>query len=177
MAAADHSVAVKRAGFRLQPVLELRRTQERAAAAASARAAQSAVDADRRAAEYETTLATAVLPRSLSSSDFRAAMTLLGVAATDASDARAAATASAEQAEAVRAQWTAAAQRTKALERLRERHREAQQHAEAAAEERAADDLVTGRAGRSAAMTMTAETMTAETMTAETTTEEVPWTD
>jgi flagellar export protein FliJ len=149
---------MKKAAFRLQPVLELRRTQERAAAAASARAAQAAADADRRAAGYEAALATASLPRSLPSGDFLAAMTLLRVAATDASDARAAATASAEQAAAVRAQWTAAAQRTKALERLRERHLEAQRHAEAAAEERAVDDLVTGRAGRTA-------------------TEEVPWTD
>ncbi len=149
---------MKKAAFRLQPVLELRRTQERAAAAASARAAQAAADADRRASGHEAALATASLPRSLPSGDFLAAMTLLRVAATDASDARAAATASAEQAAAVRAQWTAAAQRTKALERLRERHLEAQRHAEAAAEERAVDDLVTGRAGRTA-------------------TEEVPWTD
>ncbi|MGY2127648.1 flagellar export protein FliJ [Blastococcus sp. SYSU DS0617] len=149
---------MKRAGFRLQPVLELRRTQEHAAAAASATAARAAADAARRATEYETALATAELPRSLPSGDFLAAMTLLRIAATDASDARAAATASAEQAEAVRAQWTAAAQRTKAMERLRERHLEAQRSAEAAAEERAVDDLVTGRAGRG----------TAE--------EEVPWT-
>ncbi len=149
---------MKKTAFRLQPVLELRRTQERAAAVASARAAQAATDADRRASEYETTLAGASLPPSLSSGDFLAALTILRFAATDASDARAAAVASAEQAEAVRAQWTAAAQRTKALERLRERHREAQQHAEAAAEERAVDDLVTGRAGRAP-------------------TEEVPWTD
>lgn len=157
MAAADRAVLVKKAAFRLQPVLELRRTQERAAAAASAQAARAAADADRRATEYETTLAGASLPPSLSSGDFLAALTILRVAATDASDARAAAVASAEQAEAVRAQWTAAAQRTKALERLHERHREAQRHAEAAAEERAVDDLVTGRAGRAP-------------------TEEVPWT-
>ena len=149
---------MKQAPFRLQPVLELRRTEERAAAVASARAAQAAVDAADRATDHETTLASAVLPRSLGAGDFVAAMTLLRIAATDASDARAAAIASAEQAEAVRAQWTAAAQRTKALERLRERHREAQQRAEAAAEERAVDDLVTGRAGRAP-------------------TEEVPWTD
>jgi len=158
VAAADRAL-VKKAAFRLQPVLELRRTQERAAAVASARAAAAAVDAEQRATGYESTLATASLPRSLPSGDFLAAMTVLRFAATDASDARAAAIAAAEQAEAVRAQWTAAAQRTKALERLRERHREAQQHAEAAAEERAADDLVTGRAGRA------------------TTEEEVPWTD
>jgi flagellar protein FliJ len=149
---------VKRAGFRLQPVLELRRTQERAAAADAARAARSAADADRAAAEREHAVATSVLPRRLSSGDFVAAMVLLRTAATDASDARALATASAEQAEAVRAEWTAAAQRTKALERLRERHLEAQRHAEAAAEERAVDDLVTGRAGR-------------------TKPREVPWTD
>lgn len=148
---------MKKPAFRLQPVLELRRTQERAAAVASARAAQAAADAEQRATGYETTLAAASLPRSLPPAEFLAAMTILRVAATDASDARAAARASAEQAEAVRAQWTAAAQRTKALERLRERHCEALRHAEAAAEERAVDDLVTGRAGRSA-------------------TEEVPWT-
>jgi len=141
---------VKRARFRLQPVLELRRTEERAAAAAAAQAAHAAADADRRATEYETTLASAVLPRSLPAGQFLAAMTLLRTAATDASDARALATASAEQSELVRAKWTAAAQRTKGLERLRERHQEALRHAEDVAEERAVDDLVTGRAGRSA---------------------------
>jgi flagellar protein FliJ len=129
-------------------VLELRRTQERAAASAAAQAANAAADADRRATDYETTLAEAVLPRSLPSGAFVAAMTLLRTAATDASSARAMATASAEQAELVRAQWTAAAQRTKGLERLEERHQEALQRAEDAAEERAVDDLVTGRAGR-----------------------------
>jgi flagellar FliJ protein len=139
---------VKRAAFRLQPVLELRRAEERAAVAAAAQAASAAADADRRATEYETTLAAAVLPRSLPAGQFLATMTLLRTAATDASDARALATASAEQSELVRAQWTAAAQRTKGLERLRERHRQALQHAEDAAEERAVDDLVTGRAGR-----------------------------
>jgi flagellar export protein FliJ len=139
---------MKRAAFRLQPVLELRRTEERAAAAASAQAANTAADADRRATEYETALATAVLPRVLPAADFVLAMTLLRTAATDASDARSLATAQAEQAELVRAQWTAAAQRTKGLEKLRERHQDALQHAEDAAEERAVDDLVTGRAGR-----------------------------
>ncbi|MCW2704851.1 MAG: fliJ [Blastococcus sp.] len=139
---------MKRAAFRLQPVLELRRTEERAAAAAAARAANTAADADRRATEYETALATAVLPRVLPAGDFVLAMTLLRTAATDASDARSLATAHAEQAELVRAQWTAAAQRTKGMEKLRERHQDALQHAEDAAEERAVDDLVTGRAGR-----------------------------
>ena len=150
---------MNRAKFRLQPVLELRRTEEKAAAQAAAQAAAAAADADRRATDYETSLATAVLPRSLPAGQFLAAMTLLRTAATDASDARALATASAEQSELVRAQWTAAAQRTKGLERLRDRHQEAIQHAEDAAEERAVDDLVTGRAGRG------------------TTTGEVPWTE
>jgi flagellar export protein FliJ len=154
---------VKRAAFRLQPVLELRRTQERAAAVAAAQAAQSAADADRRAGEYETALATAAVPRSLRAGDFLMVMTLLRTAATDASAARALATASAEQAELVREQWTAAAQRTKGMERLRERHLQVLATAEAAAEERAADDLVTGRAGRTAARGLTPE--------------EVPWTE
>jgi flagellar protein FliJ len=153
---------MKRAAFRLQPVLELRRTQERAAAVAAAQAAQSAADADRRATEYETALATAAVPRSLRSGDFLMVMTLLRTAATDASAARALATASAEQAELVREQWTAAAQRTKGMERLRERHLQVLATAEAAAEERAADDLVTGRAGRAAA---------------DLPPEEVPWTE
>jgi flagellar FliJ protein len=139
---------MKRAAFRLQPVLELRRTEERAAAQAAAQAASTAADADRRASDYETALATAVLPRVLPAGDFVLAMTLLRTAATDASAARSLATAQAEQAELVRAQWTAAAQRTKGLERLRERHQDALKHAEDAAEERAVDDLVTGRAGR-----------------------------
>ncbi len=142
---------MKRATFRLQPVLELRRTEERAAAAAAAQAANAASDADRRATDYESALATAVLPRSRAAGPFHAAQPRLRTAATDASDARALATASAEQAELVRARWTAAAQRTKGLERLRERHVAALRHAEEAAEERAVDDLVTGRAGRSAA--------------------------
>ena len=47
--------------------------------------------------------------------------------------------------ELVRGQWTAAAQRTKGLERLRDRHEEALKAAEDAAEERAVDDLVTAR--------------------------------
>jgi flagellar biosynthesis chaperone FliJ len=45
------------------------------------------------------------------------------------------------------------------MEKLKERHEVALQHAEDAAEERAVDDLVTGRAGRRAAV------------------EEVPWTE
>jgi flagellar protein FliJ len=150
---------VKRTSFRLQPVLELRRTEERAAAAAAAQAANTAADADRVAGEYEAALATAVLPQSLSARDFVFGMHLLAAAASDASAARSLATAQSEQAELVRAQWTAAAQRTKGLEKLRERHQTALQHAEDAAEERAVDDLVTGRAGRIA------------------TAEEVPWTE
>ena len=151
---------MKRQVFKLQPVLELRRTQERAAAVAAAQAAQAAADADRRATEYEQALAASTMPRSLPSGDFLAAMTLLRTAATDASAQRALATASAEAAELVRQQWTAAAQRTKGMERLRERHLDAIATADAAAEERAADDLVTGRAAR-----------------ASDTSGEVPWTE
>ncbi len=139
---------MKRAAFRLQPVLELRRTEERAAGEAAAQAAAAATDADRRATERETALAAAVLPTSTSAQVFLATRSLLSTAAADASAARALAIASAEQAEAVRAEWTAAAQRTKGLERLRERHLAALRHAADVAEERAVDDLVTGRAGR-----------------------------
>jgi flagellar protein FliJ len=154
---------MKRAAFRLQPVLELRRTEERAAAVAAAAAAQAAAEADRRATEQETALADAVVPGSLSAGAFLATMTMLRMAATDASAARSLATASAEQAELVRARWTAAAQRTKGLERLRDRHLQALRAAEDAAEERAVDDLVTGRARQALPA-------------AGTTAEEVPWT-
>jgi flagellar protein FliJ len=139
---------VKRAAFRLQPVLELRRSQERAAAMAAAEAARTADDADRAATERELALAASAPPSSATADAFLAAMARRHMVALDASEARSFATASAEQAEAVRVEWTAAAQRTKALERLRERHLEALRVAELAAEERAVDDLVTGRAGR-----------------------------
>jgi flagellar protein FliJ len=142
---------VKRAAFRLRPVLELRRTQERAAAQAAAEAAAAAAEADRRATERETALAAAALPTSTSAQVFLATRSLLATAAADASAARALAVASAEQAEAVRAEWTAAAQRTKGLERLEERHSAALRHAADVAEERAVDDLVACRAGRRAA--------------------------
>ncbi|MGY1592773.1 flagellar export protein FliJ [Geodermatophilus sp. SYSU D00965] len=141
---------MKRAAFRLQPVLELRRTEERAAALAAAEAARAAAEADRRASEAEAALGSVVPTGPTSSGAFRAAMVLARVAADDAASARALATASAEQAELVRAAWTAAAQRTKGLERLRERHLQTVRLAEQAAEERTVDDLVTGRSGRRA---------------------------
>ncbi|MCU1614132.1 MAG: hypothetical protein JWO98_1672 [Frankiales bacterium] len=139
---------MKRAAFRLQPVLDLRRTQERAAALAAAEAARTATEADRRAADREQSLTTSRVPASAPASAFLAVMATMHSAAEDAAGARSVAIATAEQAEAVRAQWTAAAQRTKGLERLRDRHREALLHAERTAEEKAVDDLVTGRAGR-----------------------------
>jgi len=153
----------KRAAFRLQPVLELRRSQEQAAALAAAQAAQTAAEADRRATERETAVAGARLPASSAPGSFLAAVTLQRLAAQDAAAQRSLATASAEQAELVRAQWTAAAQRTKALERLKERHAETIRLAEQAAEERAVDDLVTGRAGRRSTGSVPPE--------------EVPWTE
>ncbi|MFW3170467.1 flagellar export protein FliJ [Geodermatophilus sp. CPCC 206100] len=139
---------MKRAAFRLQPVLELRRTQERTAALAAAEAARAAAGADRRAAEAGAAVGTIVPPGTATSGAFRASMVLARVAAEDAAAARALATASAEQAELVRAGWTAAAQRTKGLERLRERHLETVRIAEQAAEDRSVDDLVTGRSSR-----------------------------
>ncbi|MGY1683581.1 flagellar export protein FliJ [Geodermatophilus sp. SYSU D01176] len=141
---------MKRAPFRLQPVLEVRRTEERAAALAAAEAARTAAEADRRATEAEAALATVLPTGPTDPGAFRARMALSRLAAEDAAAARSLATASAEQAELVRAAWTAAAQRTKGLERLRERHLQAVRLAEQAAEERSVDDLVTGRSGRRA---------------------------
>jgi flagellar protein FliJ len=142
---------VKRAAFRLQPVLELRRVQEKAAALAAARAAQEAADAERRAREREMALSESRVPASGSGEGFLAVMATLRSAATEAAEARTHAGEQAEQAEVVRAAWTAAAQSRRALERLEERHAEALLVAERTAEEKAVDDLVTGRAGRRAA--------------------------
>jgi flagellar protein FliJ len=139
---------VKRAAFRLQPVLELRRVQEKAAAMAAAEASQAAAEAERRATEREQSLGVPRLPSSTTGAALIAVMATLRSAADDATEARSVATAMAEQAEMVRAQWTAAAQRTKGLERLRDRHLEALRSAELTAEEKAVDDLVTGRSGR-----------------------------
>jgi flagellar biosynthesis chaperone FliJ len=97
-------------------------------------------------------------------------MTRLRMAALDASESRALATAQAEQAELVRARWTQAAQRTKGMERLRDRHVDALRRAELVAEERLVDDIVTGRAAR----TQPEETLPAETQPGP---GEVPWTE
>jgi flagellar protein FliJ len=142
---------VKRAAFRLQPVLELRRVQEKTAALAAARAAQEAADTERRAREREMALTESRVPASGSAETFLAAMATLRSAATEAAEVRARAAEQAQQAALVRAAWTAAAQRTRGLERLEERHAEALRIAERTAEEKAVDDLVTGRAGRRAA--------------------------
>jgi flagellar export protein FliJ len=136
---------VKKAGFRLQPVLELRRAQERAAAQAAAQAAAAAARHEQQALDVASALGAASMPRGLSGAAFVATMVGLHALAADEVDARATARATAEQAAAVRAGWTAAAQATKALERMAERHRLAAARAELAAEERAADDVVTGR--------------------------------
>ena len=141
---------MKRTAFRLQSVLEVRRTEERAAALTAAEAGRAAADADRRATEAEAAVAAVLPPGPVSPSAFAAAMVLGRLAAEDATAARSLATASAEQAELVRGAWTAAAQRTKGLERLRERHLQTVRLAEQAAEERTVDDLVTGRSGHRA---------------------------
>lgn len=136
---------MKKAGFRLQSVLELRRAQERTAALAAVQAAAAAARHEQQAAEAASALGSASVPRQLDGATFVATMVGLRALAADEVDARATARATAEQAEAVRAGWTAAAQATKALERMAERHRLAAARAELAAEERAADDVVTGR--------------------------------
>jgi flagellar FliJ protein len=134
---------VKQPAFRLEPVLKLRRTEERAAALAAAQAAREAAAAAERAERDAAALTERALPAQVTGGAFIAAMVASAAAAADVSAARAVAVARAEQAELVRARWTAAAQRTKGLERLRERHVAALQAAADAAEERVVDDLVT----------------------------------
>ncbi|WP_299953759.1 flagellar export protein FliJ [uncultured Modestobacter sp.] len=136
---------MKQPAFRLEPVLRLRRTEERAAALAAAQAAREASEAAERAERDAVALGRRGLPAAATGGAFVAAMVASTAAAADVSAARALALARAEQAELVRARWTAAAQRTKGLERLRERHEAALQAAADAAEVRAVDDLVTGR--------------------------------
>ncbi|MFQ1000314.1 flagellar export protein FliJ [Modestobacter sp. SSW1-42] len=135
---------MKQPAFRLEPVLRLRRNEERAAALAAAQAAQEATAAADRAERDAAALTGRALPAHASGGAFAAAMVASAAAAADVSAARALALARAEQAELVQARWTAAAQRTKGLERLRERHVSALQAAADAAEARAIDDLVTG---------------------------------
>ena len=138
---------MKQPAFRLEPVLRLRRNQERAASLAAAQAAREATAAAQRAEDDAAALAASSLPAVSSSGAFVAAMVASRAAAADVQAARALAVSYAEQAEAVRAQWTAAAQRTKGLERLKERHVERVQAAADAAETRLVDDLVTRRHG------------------------------
>jgi flagellar FliJ protein len=138
---------VKQPAFRLEPVLRLRRSQERAAGVAAAAADRHAAEAARRAEEQALAHTSSRLPATASSGDFVAAMVASRTAAADVAAARALAIASAEQAEVVRGQWTAAAQRTKGLERLRERHVARLQTAADAAEARTIDDLVTRQHG------------------------------
>ena len=135
----------KRQAFRLAPVLRVRDAAEKAASRAAAEADAAARDAARRAEEQAAALTTRVPPASAPAHVFLAAMVASGAAAADVTAARATAQASAEQAVLVRARWTAAAQETRALERLRERHLLALRAAELTAEERAVDDLVTRR--------------------------------
>jgi flagellar protein FliJ len=138
---------VKQAPFRLEPVLRLRRTEERAAGLAAAAAAREATEAAERAEQQAQALSTRSLPGGLDGRAFIAAMVASTTAAADVSAARALAVAQAEQAELVRVRWTEAAQRTKGLERLRERHVAALQAAAEVAEARVVDDLVTRRHG------------------------------
>ena len=138
---------MKQAPFRLEPVLRLRRTEERAAGLAAAAAAREATEAAERAEQQAQALSTRSLPGGLDGRAFIAAMVASTTAAADVTAARALAVAQAEQAELVRVRWTEAAQRTKGLERLRERHVAALQAAADVAEARVVDDLVTRRHG------------------------------
>jgi len=138
---------VKQAPFRLEPVLRLRRTEERAAGLAAAAAARTAAAAAERAEQQAQELSRRSLPVRTDGRAFIAAMVASTTAAADVSAARALAVAQAEQAELVRARWTEAAQRTKGLERLHERHLAAQLAAAERSEARVVDDLVTGRHG------------------------------
>jgi flagellar protein FliJ len=152
---------VKQPAFRLEPVLRLRRTEERAASIAAAEAAREATAAADRAERDAAALTGRRLPAHVTGGAFIAAMVASSTAAADVSAARALAVARAEQADLVRARWTAAAQRTKGLERLKERHVAALQAAADAAEERLVDDLVTRQ----------------HSTTARTSREETTWTD
>ncbi|MGY1815458.1 flagellar export protein FliJ [Blastococcus sp. SYSU D00820] len=134
---------MKRAAFRLEPVLRVRAAAERAASLAHAEAVAAAHEAGRRVEEQVAALQARTMPGSLSGPGFVAAMVASRAAAADVVAARSMAQASAEHAELLRERWTAAAQATKALEKLRDRHELAARSAEDAAEARAIDDLVT----------------------------------
>jgi flagellar protein FliJ len=139
---------VKQPAFRLEPVLRLRRTEERAASLAAAAAAREATAAEQRAQEQADALGCRSLPPRAPGDSFIAAMVASSRAAADVAEAWALAVARAEQAEVVRSRWTEAVQRTKAMERLRERHIAELRAAAEAVENRTVDDLVTGQYGR-----------------------------
>ena len=138
---------MKQPAFRLEPVLRLRRSEEKAASMAAAAAAREAAEAAQRAEDQAAALTVRTMPGTATSADFVAAMVASRTAAADVAAARALAIAYAEQAEVVRGQWTAAAQRTKGLEKLRERHVARLQTAADATEARTVDDLVTRQHG------------------------------
>ena len=138
---------MKRAAFRLQPVLELRRTagaRGRPGRGAGRERPPPTPTAGPPSGEtaLPTAGAAAVAARRRASSP---PMTLLRSAADRRRRRPVARHRPAEQAELVRAAVDRGGPAHQGLERLRERHQLALQRAEAAAEERAVDDLVTGR--------------------------------
>ncbi|WP_409332258.1 flagellar export protein FliJ [Trujillonella humicola] len=135
----------KRQAFRLAPVLRVRDAAEQAASRAYADAESAARAAERRAEELAGELPARAITGTHTRAGFLAAMVASRAAAADVAAARSTAQASAEHAQLLRARWTAAAQETRALAKLRDRHELAVRHAEDAAESRAVDDLVTGR--------------------------------
>ncbi|WP_369136744.1 flagellar FliJ family protein [Modestobacter versicolor] len=138
---------MRQPAFRLEPVLRVRRNEERAAALAAAAAARDAAEAHARAERDAEALAVRRPPTSATGAGFVAAMVASAAAAADVSAARALAVARTEQADLVRERWTEAAQRTKGLERLRERHLADLRRAADVAETRVVDDLVTRQHG------------------------------
>lgn len=134
---------MKQARFRLDPVLEVRRVEERTAALKAVQAANLARDAEQVAHSREQAAADAVAPSTGDPVTFVATLVQNHRLAFDAAESRRTAAERHEQAAVEAANWTNAAQRVKGLERLKETHLAEVQDAATRAEERAVDDLVT----------------------------------
>lgn len=133
---------MKRTKFRLEPVLRIRRLEERAAALVAAQEATLARTADTNATEKDQAAGGAGVVSLNGASAFIGSMVRSGLMASDASTARAQSASQDRVAEEANGTWTVAAQRMKGLERLKDRHVEAVHRAIEHAEIRTVDDIV-----------------------------------
>jgi flagellar protein FliJ len=134
---------VKSRKFKLEPVLKIRRLEEQAAAAVSGAAAMRAREAKDAAAAAHVAALEAQVAGECDGQTFMASMFRTRQTGADAALAREVAAQQEEVARQASTEWTAAAQRTKGLEKLRDRHVAKVKRDADIAEVRMVDDIVT----------------------------------